>query len=189
MTMHSSTLAWKIPRATVHGVAKSWTRLSDFTFIFRIEKKQVQAGQERRKREISGFPMWCQMLKRRGDRAQVSCFLRFFFDVNHFFKVFIEFSTILLLFDVSVFWPRGMWYLSSLTRNWTQIPCLGRWSPNHWSTREPQDSRLPELMAPVHKGQSGSAFSPCLLPSPSYFSLTSVTLLSALGTRKVSEGN
>ena len=36
MTTHSSILAWKIAwtepgRATVHGVAKSWTRLSDFT--------------------------------------------------------------------------------------------------------------------------------------------------------------
>ena len=26
--------AWKIPRATIHGVAKSWTRLGDFTFTF-----------------------------------------------------------------------------------------------------------------------------------------------------------
>ena len=40
MAPHSSTLAWKIPwteepgRAAVHGVAKSWTRLSDFTFTF-----------------------------------------------------------------------------------------------------------------------------------------------------------
>ena len=32
---HSSTLAWKIPwmEATVHGVAKSQTRLSNFTFL------------------------------------------------------------------------------------------------------------------------------------------------------------
>ena len=35
MATHSSTLAWRIPkdrgawRATVHGVAKSWTRLSE----------------------------------------------------------------------------------------------------------------------------------------------------------------
>ena len=35
MATHSSILAWRIPmgrgawRATVHGVAKSWTRLSD----------------------------------------------------------------------------------------------------------------------------------------------------------------
>ena len=38
MATHSSILAWKIPwteepgRATVHGVAKSRTQLSDFTF-------------------------------------------------------------------------------------------------------------------------------------------------------------
>ena len=38
MAPHSSTLAWKIPMdggawwAAVHGVAKSWTRLSDLTF-------------------------------------------------------------------------------------------------------------------------------------------------------------
>ena len=39
MAPHSSTLAWKIPwteepQAEVHGVAKSRTRLSDFTFTF-----------------------------------------------------------------------------------------------------------------------------------------------------------
>ena len=40
MATHSSILAWRIPmvkaawRATVHGVAKSQTRLSDFTFTF-----------------------------------------------------------------------------------------------------------------------------------------------------------
>ena len=39
MATHSSILAWKIPwmeepgRLSVHGVAKSWTRLSDFTFL------------------------------------------------------------------------------------------------------------------------------------------------------------
>ena len=38
----------------------------------------------------------------------------FFFDVDHFFKVFIEFVTKLLLFYVLVFWSRGMWDLSSL---------------------------------------------------------------------------
>ena len=37
MATHSSTLAWKIPwteKPTAHGVAKSRTRLSDFTFTF-----------------------------------------------------------------------------------------------------------------------------------------------------------
>ena len=42
MATHSSTLAWRIPWteepwwATVHGVVKSQTRLSDFTFIFQF---------------------------------------------------------------------------------------------------------------------------------------------------------
>ena len=40
MATHSSVLAWKIPWTEepgglpVHGVAKSWTRLSDFPFTF-----------------------------------------------------------------------------------------------------------------------------------------------------------
>ena len=34
---HSSILAWRTPW-TVHGVAKSWTRLSDFHTFFRIAK-------------------------------------------------------------------------------------------------------------------------------------------------------
>ena len=43
MATHSSTLAWKIPWAeepgrlhAVHGVARSQTRLSDFTFTFHL---------------------------------------------------------------------------------------------------------------------------------------------------------
>ena len=43
MATHSSTLAWKIPwtEAAVHGVAKSWTRLSNFTFHFHALEKEM----------------------------------------------------------------------------------------------------------------------------------------------------
>ena len=51
-------------------------------------------------------------------------------------KVFIEFITTLLLFYVLVFWPQGMWDLSSLPRDGTCIPCIGRQSLNDWATRE-----------------------------------------------------
>ena len=34
-----------------------------------------------------------------------------------FFKVFIEFVIVLLLFHILVFWPLGMWVLSFLTRD------------------------------------------------------------------------
>ena len=30
----------------------------------------------------------------------------------------------------------GMWDLSSLTRDWTCVPCIGRQTLNHWTTRE-----------------------------------------------------
>ena len=53
MVTHSSTLAWKIPwtekpgRLTVHGVAKSLTRLSDFTPSLKKKKiSKIENGSE-----------------------------------------------------------------------------------------------------------------------------------------------
>ena len=40
------------------------------------------------------------------------------------FKVFIEFVTVLLLSYGLVFWPRGMWNLSSLIRDRTHPSAL-----------------------------------------------------------------
>ena len=56
MAIHSSTLAWKIPwteepGGLQHGVAKSWTRLSDFTFTF-----MVSCGHFSSKILLSAFP-------------------------------------------------------------------------------------------------------------------------------------
>ena len=44
MATHSGTLAWKIPvpGSSVHGVAKSRTRLSDFTFTLSLTKAFLQ---------------------------------------------------------------------------------------------------------------------------------------------------
>ena len=42
----------------------------------------------------------------------------------------------LLLFYVLIFWPPGMWGLSSLTRNRTHIPCMGRRRLNPWTIRD-----------------------------------------------------
>ena len=51
MSPHSSALAWKVPWtpggawwAAVHGVAKSWTRLSDFTFTFHSSLSCIGEG-------------------------------------------------------------------------------------------------------------------------------------------------
>ena len=44
--------------------------------------------------------------------------------------------TVLLLFYVLVFWPRGMWDLCSQIRDQTHTPCTGRRSRYHWTSRE-----------------------------------------------------
>ena len=39
---HSSIMAWRIPRSLAgYGVAKTWTRLSNFHFLQSIKKKQI----------------------------------------------------------------------------------------------------------------------------------------------------
>ena len=67
MATHSSTLAWKIPQteepwqATVHGVAKSQTRLSDFTHFFGDGAlKQSQAHSRRLGGARPGAPQLAQ---------------------------------------------------------------------------------------------------------------------------------
>ena len=50
------------------------------------------------------------------------------------FKVIIEFCYNIA--SVLVFWPQGMWDLSSPTRDRTCTPCIERRSLNHWTARE-----------------------------------------------------
>ena len=64
----------------------------------------------------------------------ISFFVFLFFLMWPLLKVCIEFVTILLLFYVLVLWPRGMWYLSSPTRDQTHTPRVGRQSLSHWTT-------------------------------------------------------
>ena len=70
MAPHSSTLAWKIPwmeEPAVHGVAKSQTRLSDFTFTFHchaLEKEMathssVLAWKSQGRGSLIGCRLWC----------------------------------------------------------------------------------------------------------------------------------
>ena len=58
-------------------------------------------------------------------------------------KAFIELITILLLFDILVF-------CSSLTRNQTHIPHIGRQSLKHWTTREGTDCKALKSVLGVH---------------------------------------
>ena len=88
----------------------------------------------------------------------VFCFVKIFFLMWTIFKVFIECVTILLLFSVSISWPRGTWDLSSPTRDRTCTPCTERWSPNHWTARESRcHSRLRQIVSTCHYGRWSSS--------------------------------
>ena len=54
-------------------------------------------------------------------------------------EVLIKSVMALPVFSILVPWPRGMWDLSSLTRDQTRTPCIGRPSPNHWTSTEVQE--------------------------------------------------
>ena len=43
---------------------------------------------------------------------------------------------------VLVFWPQGMWDLSSLVRDQTGTPCIGKQSLNQWTVREDPELRF-----------------------------------------------
>ena len=61
-------------------------------------------------------------------------FFKDFFDVDHFLSLYwICYNTApVLCFG---FWLRGMWDLSSPTRDGARTPCIGRWSLDHWTAR------------------------------------------------------
>ena len=71
------------------------------------------------------------------------------------FKVFTEF----LVFYVLAFWLRGMWDLSSPTRDRTHTPCIGRQSLNHRTTRE-----VPKFFLYVPTSCLFKDFTPPILP-------------------------
>ena len=54
-----------------------------------------------------------------------------------FFKVFFFFFLMWM-----IFWLRGTWDLSSLTRDWTHTPCIVRGSLNHRTAREVPQGRV-----------------------------------------------
>ena len=67
---------------------------------------------------------------------KVFFFKLFFFLMWTILNIFVVLVTVLLLFYVCFFGPWDLWDLSPPTRDHTQTPCVGRWSPRHWPARE-----------------------------------------------------
>ena len=62
------------------------------------------------------------------------------------------------------FWPRGLWHLSSLTRDWTHTPCIWRWSLNHWTTREVPSSVLLNFLVLLSRAEHRAWHKVSILP-------------------------
>ena len=95
------------------------------------EKHQEEINTNRMKRE----PLpWRDFLTHSfKNNFTLSFFPQRFSDLDHSLKPWLH-VTILLLFWV--FWPQGMWNLSSLTRNCISTLCIGRPNLNHWTSQE-----------------------------------------------------
>ena len=127
MAPHSSTLAWKIPWTeepgglhAVHGVAKSWTRMSDFTFTFHFHALEKEMATH------SSVLAW--RIPGTGEPGGLPSMgsHRVGHDWSDLAAAAMNFVTIMFLFQVFwVFWPRGMWSLRSLIRTEPALPALG----------------------------------------------------------------
>ena len=60
----------------------------------------------------------------------------FFFNVDCFKSLSWIYYSIISVLCFDFFGHKACGTLSSLTRDWTHIPCIGRWSVNLWTTRE-----------------------------------------------------
>ena len=76
----------------------------------------------------------------------------FFFNVDHFKSHYWVCYNIASFVYVLVFWPWGMWDLSSLTRERTHTPCIGRQSLNHRTTRDIPGKLSLKEGHPTHQG-------------------------------------
>ena len=113
--------------------------------------------------QVPSWPTWVSTKVPGCWRLPPSChlvsnsffFLRFVFWCGPFLKSSLNllqycFHFTFLFFFLFFFGLWGMWDLSSLTRNRTHTPCIGRWNLNHWTTRElphtPFDSSSPTFL-------------------------------------------
>ena len=79
-------------------------------------------------------------------KKQYPFFVSFFiFWCRPFLKSLLNLLQYCFCFMFWFFGLQGMWNLRSLIRDWTWTPCIGRWTPNHWTSRE-----IPGLGILVH---------------------------------------
>ena len=144
-------------RAAIHGVAKSQTQLSDWTELkpplqTNVSYYERWSHGQRKKQHLGSFsqedksPVLGKSIIGNCAASVPTLTLRTFlvtfllskFGLTwshgwnlHAFSIVCFFFSFLLLF-----WPQGLWDLSSLTRDRTSTPCIRKWNLNHWTTRQ-----------------------------------------------------
>ena len=84
------------------------------------------------------------MLRNPGEKSLITASFSFcyqksfsdFYSLLWLFKSLLNLLQYCFCFMFLFLWPRGMWDLSSLTRDRTHSPLIGRQNLNHWTTRE-----------------------------------------------------
>ena len=143
MATHSSDLAWRMPGTAEpgglpsmgsHRVGHDWSDLAAAAVAAPPGKPKTCGILVPWPRIEPGSRHWkCGVLTTRPPGNSV-------YSILFFLVCFLaQFVTILLLFYFvifSIFWPWGMWNLSSSARDWTCAPCNGRQNFNHWTAKE-----------------------------------------------------
>ena len=126
--------AW---RAAIYGVAQSWTRLSDFTFMHGRRQWQPTPvclpGESRDGgawwAAVSGVTQSWTRLKRLSSSSRVN-------DIEHLLMCLLAIVYLFLFFFGHIIWQVGKQNLSPVTRDQTQAPAVKVLSPYHWTARE-----------------------------------------------------
>ena len=76
----------------------------------------------------------------------VCVYLSIYLSIYIYIYIYFFFPQPLGLQGTWAYLLHGMWDVSSPTRDGTNVPCVGRWILNHWSTR-----RVPVLFSVLHR--------------------------------------
>ena len=111
-------------------MANSMTRANAWTHQCVVPKAQQWAGCELPRKEWKRSTFWIRFCSKK----------KIYFWCGPFLKSLLICYNI--VFVSWVFWPWGMWVLSSPSRNRIQTPCVRSWSPSHWTTRDVMQTRF-----------------------------------------------
>ena len=144
MATHSGTLAWKIPWTEEPGRLQSMgsqrVRHDWATSLTLPGKSQG----------VSSLP---PLRDPPFEKILISLFVWLHWVLVMAWRIPVDAHRLLSCCGAPAQLPHSMWGLSSSTRDWTSILCIGRQILNHWTTREvPQGPSFPRNQTDIWRG-------------------------------------